>query len=59
MNRHTRTSAARLLALGLVLLNMVLWLQGLHLEPAAHERALMALVVLGYLAGWMTQGRDT
>jgi hypothetical protein len=57
MTKRSPTSIARLVALGLVLLNIVLWLQGLHLEPAAHERALIALVALGYLAWWITQER--
>lgn len=57
MTKRSPASIARLVALGLVLLNIVLWLQGLHLAPAAHERALIALVVLGYLASWMMQER--
>lgn len=57
MTKRSLTSIARLVALGLVLLNIVLWIQGLHLAPDAHERALIALVVLGYLAWWMMQER--
>ncbi len=57
MMKRSPTSIARLVALGLVLLNIVLWLQGLHLAPAAHERALIALVALGYLAWWIFQER--
>ena len=57
MQNRFHTSTVRLVALVLVLLDIVFWLQGLHLEPAAHERALIALVVLGYLAWWMLQER--
>ena len=57
MTKRSPTSIARLVALALVLLNIVLWLQGLHLAPDTHERALIALVALGYLAWWITQER--
>lgn len=57
MTKRAPTSIARLVALALVLLNIIFWLQGLHLAPSAHERALLALVALGYLARWITQER--
>ena len=57
MTKCSPTSIARLVALGLVILNIVVWLQGQHLAPTAHERALIALVALGYLAWWMIQER--
>jgi hypothetical protein len=58
MNRHAVASTARLLALGLVLLDVMIWLQGRHLAPIVHERALIALVGLGFLTWWMIQGRE-
>jgi hypothetical protein len=57
MTKRSPTSIARLMALALVILNIVLWLQGLHLAPDAHERALLALVALGYLTLWLIQER--
>jgi hypothetical protein len=57
MTERSPTSIARLVALGLVILNIVLWLQGQHMAPAAHERVLIALVALGYVTWWITQER--
>jgi hypothetical protein len=55
--RRMRTPLARIVALGLALLAAVVWLQLQHLAVADHEHALLVLVLVGFLAFWMAQGR--
>ena len=47
----------RVVAIGGVVLAVVAWLQQQHLAPIELEHALVALVFLGYLVFWVTQGR--
>lgn len=47
----------RIVAIGGVVFAVVAWLQRQHLAPIELEHALVALVFLGYLAFWVTQGR--
>lgn len=57
MKRGSLTSMIRAVAIALALLAAVAWLQQQHLADAAHERALLVLVLVGFLALWMAQGR--
>ena len=56
MKKRFVTPTMRMVAIGLTLLAVVVWLQLQHLTLADHEHALIALVGVGYLAFWMAQG---
>ena len=56
--KHARLLlTVRVVVIAGVMLAVVAWLQQHHLAPVEQEHALIALVILGYLAFWMTQGR--
>lgn len=48
---------ARMVVITLVLLAAVTWLQQQHLANTAHMHALLVLVLVGFLAFWMAQGK--
>jgi hypothetical protein len=55
MKNPILTPTARMVAIGLALLAAVVWLQQQHLANAAHEHALIILVLVGFVAFWMAQ----